>query len=50
MTSKRVKDYKITFKENGKIIGEFVVAVNDSLVAENIGRKMAAEGVTVTVS
>lgn len=45
-----VRDYKLTFRENGKIIGEFIVAANDSLVAENIGIKMASKGVTVTVS
>jgi hypothetical protein len=45
-----VRDYLITFYENKKVISSFTVAAPDSLVAENIGNKMASVGVTVVVS
>jgi hypothetical protein len=45
-----VSEYKLTFYKNKKVVGEFHVAARDSLVAENIGRKMADENTYIKAS
>ena len=45
-----VKDFKLTFSENGAIIGTLWIAASDSVSAENVGKRIAGKNVSVSAS
>lgn len=47
--SHEIREYRITFYQDNKNIGSFIIATETSLQAEEIGRKMAGKNVTVKV-